>query len=68
MNKKDTKKAAELPSSRVRPPALDEDPMGRWHTLFERENPSGHESFQEWLGLPEERVAPSCSITAESKK
>jgi hypothetical protein len=35
---------------------LDDDDMGHWHTLFERENPSGHQGFLEWLGLPEERI------------
>ena len=41
---------------RCRELGLDDDDMGHWHTLFERENPSGHESFQEWLGLPEEHI------------
>lgn len=36
---------------------LDEDAMQQWHRLFEQENPEGHQSFLEWLGLPAERIA-----------
>lgn len=36
---------------------LDEAAMENWHRLFERENPEGHKSFLEWLGLPSEKVA-----------
>ena len=39
---------------RCRALGLDDDDMGHCHTIFERENPSGHQGFQEWLGLPEE--------------
>jgi hypothetical protein len=35
---------------------LDEATMAQWHTLFEQENPAGHQSFLEWLGLPEEKI------------
>jgi hypothetical protein len=35
---------------------LDEAAMEKWHSLFERENPAGHQSFLEWLGLSAERV------------
>ena len=35
---------------------LDEPAMQKWHRLFEKENPEGHQSFLEWLGLPSERV------------
>ncbi|TGU74716.1 hypothetical protein E4633_04435 [Geomonas terrae] len=55
-------------NSRFRALGVDDNLLGHWHTLFERENPSGHESFQEWLGLPEERTAQVCSKSAESKK
>ncbi|WP_136524236.1 MerR family transcriptional regulator [Geomonas ferrireducens] len=55
-------------NSRFRTLGVDDNLLGHWHTLFERENPSGHESFQEWLGLPEERTAQVCSKSAESKK
>jgi len=41
---------------RLRAIGLDDNAMGHWHTLFERENPSGHQDFLEWLGLPEERI------------
>ena len=42
---------------RFRAVGLDDASMKRWHELFERENPEGHQSFLEWLGLPEERIA-----------
>ena len=35
---------------------LDQAAMERWHQLFEQENPAGHQSFLEWLGLPAERI------------
>ena len=35
---------------------LDEDTMRQWHRLFEEQNPAGHQSFLEWLGLPAERI------------
>lgn len=35
---------------------LDEAAMRKWHALFEQENPEGHQSFLEWLGLPPERI------------
>ncbi len=41
---------------RFRAIGLDEEAMQNWHTLFERENPEGHQSFLEWLGLPVERI------------
>jgi len=36
---------------------LDRAAMEEWHRLFERENPAGHQSFLEWLGLPPDRIA-----------
>lgn len=42
---------------RFRAIGLDEAAMQKWHKLFEKENPDGHKSFLEWLGLPAERVA-----------
>lgn len=36
---------------------LDQAAMEEWHRLFERENPAGHQSFLEWLGLPPARIA-----------
>ena len=36
---------------------LDLAAMEKWHRLFEQENPAGHQSFLEWLGLPAERIA-----------
>ena len=42
---------------RFRAIGLDDAAMKRWHELFEEENPEGHQSFLEWLGLPAERIA-----------
>jgi hypothetical protein len=41
---------------RFRAIGLDESTMQNWHRLFERENPEGHQSFLEWLGLPAEKI------------
>jgi hypothetical protein len=35
---------------------LDQATMETWHRLFEQENPAGHQSFLEWLGLPADRI------------
>jgi hypothetical protein len=42
---------------RFRAIGLDDAAMEKWHRLFEQENPAGHQSFLEWLGLPAERIA-----------
>lgn len=42
---------------RFRAIGLNDDSMQQWHWLFERENPAGHQSFLEWLGLSADRVA-----------
>lgn len=42
--------------NRFRAAGLDEAAMQKWHRLFEQENPQGHQSFLEWLGLPAEKV------------
>ena len=42
--------------ARFRAIGLDKATMQQWHRLFERENPAGHQSFLEWLGLPAERI------------
>jgi hypothetical protein len=42
--------------ARFRVTGLDDVAMKRWHTLFEQENPEGHQSFLEWLGLPADRI------------
>lgn len=68
MTEQRKKGTAEERNSRFRALGVDDNLLGHWHTLFERENPSGHESFQEWLGLPEERTAQVRSKSAESKK
>ena len=36
---------------------LDQAAMEQWHHLFEQENPAGHQSFLEWLGLPADRIS-----------
>ena len=41
---------------RFRAIGLDDAAMEKWHRLFEQENPAGHQSFLEWLGLPAERI------------
>ena len=41
---------------RFRDIGLDDAAMAKWHRLFEQENPAGHQSFLEWLGLPGERI------------
>lgn len=43
--------------ARFRAIGLDDAAMKRWHELFEQENPEGHRSFLEWLGLPPEQIA-----------
>lgn len=43
--------------NRFRAVGLDEAAMRTWHRLFEKENPEGHLSFLEWLGLPAEKIA-----------
>jgi hypothetical protein len=44
-------------TQRFRDIGLDDAAMEQWHRLFERENPAGHQSFLEWLGLPADRIA-----------
>ncbi len=41
---------------RFRAIGLDGPAMKKWHELFEKENPEGHQSFLEWLGLPAEKI------------
>jgi hypothetical protein len=41
---------------RFRAIGLDDAAMQKWHELFEGENPEGHQSFLEWLGLPAEKI------------
>lgn len=44
-------------TARFRAIGLDDAAMEKWHRLFEQENPEGHRSFLEWLGLPPERIS-----------
>lgn len=41
---------------RFRDIGLDDTAMQKWHTLFEHENPGGHQSFLEWLGLSADKI------------
>jgi hypothetical protein len=41
---------------RFRAVGLDDAAMQKWHGLFEKENPEGHQAFLEWLGLPTEKI------------
>lgn len=41
---------------RFREIGLDDAAMEKWHRLFEQENPEGHQSFLEWLGVPGEQI------------
>lgn len=36
---------------------LSEEMMERWHRLFEAHYPQAHQSFLQWLQLPEEEIA-----------
>lgn len=42
---------------RFRAIGLDDAAMKKWHGLFEKENPEGHQSFLEWLGLSAGEIA-----------
>lgn len=35
---------------------LSEDDMKKWHQVFEKKHPEGHQSFLEWLGLEKSRI------------
>ena len=45
---------------------LDQAAMEKWHRLFEQENPAGHESFQEWLGIYVQEARMIQRMSAES--
>jgi hypothetical protein len=51
-----TKVTVEEWVARFKAIGLDEAAMQQWHRMFEQENPAGHQSFLEWLGLPSERI------------
>jgi len=42
---------------RFRAVGLDDAAMKKWHGLFEKEDPEGHQSFLEWLSLPADKIA-----------
>lgn len=50
--------------ARFRAVGLDDAAMQQWHRLFEAQNPAGHQSFLEWLGLTPELIA---AIRASSR-
>lgn len=35
---------------------LDEATMVKWHQAFETRFPDGHQSFLEWLSIPEDEI------------
>ena len=36
---------------------LSEDDMHRWHQIFEKKHPEGHQIFLEWLGIENSRIS-----------
>lgn len=36
---------------------LDHKTMAKWHRVFESRYPNGHQSFLEWLRLPQDEIA-----------
>ena len=45
---------------------LTDPDMHRWHALFERRHPDGHQGFLEWLQLPTDRIADIRRKSAEA--
>ena len=35
---------------------LDDATMTQWHHAFETRHPDGHQSFLEWLGMPDAEI------------
>jgi len=35
---------------------LDSRKMKKWHKIFESRHPDGHQSFLEWLGIPQKEI------------
>ncbi|MBF0370890.1 MAG: hypothetical protein HQL52_15680 [Magnetococcales bacterium] len=35
---------------------LDEAQMKRWHQVFEKQQPEGHQAFLEWLGISPDEI------------
>jgi hypothetical protein len=35
---------------------LDDETMVKWHQLFEARHPQEHQSFLEWLSIPQEGI------------
>lgn len=47
---------------------LDQAAMEKWHRLFEQENPAGHQSFLEWLGLPADKILQAVTVLMNDHK
>lgn len=43
---------------------LTDDDMVKWHRVFEKRHPGGHEDFLTWLGISSDEIA---DIRARSK-
>ncbi|MCB2182397.1 MAG: hypothetical protein KQH63_10255 [Desulfobulbaceae bacterium] len=35
---------------------LSDDDMRKWHQVFEKKHPEGHQNFLEWLGVEKSRI------------
>ncbi len=35
---------------------LSNDDMQKWHRIFEKKHPDGHQGFLEWLGIEQSRI------------
>lgn len=35
---------------------MDDENMMKWHRVFEKRHPQGHEQFLAWLGLPPDEI------------
>ena len=35
---------------------LSDEDMEKWHQVFEKKHPEGHQSFLSWLGLTKSRI------------
>ena len=53
MNKKTTIREWK---QRLQSIGVSEEKMCLWHRLFEQEDPTGHQSFLEWLEIPAETI------------
>ena len=35
---------------------MNKEAMSKWHHIFEEKYPSEHQSFLEWLGIPQDEI------------